>query len=168
MTFFATPNPSAADVDAVATQFRNSHYDIPTLMRAIFRSPSFTAPSNYRSLVRSPTDYTVATMVALGRPDLAAEAGRTAAAMDQQLYAPPNVAGWPTGPGWVSSSTLLTRINFAVVATSKLTAAPTSADAVANQLDSVLSPATAVAMDSAHTESDRWFVLLASPEFQLK
>jgi uncharacterized protein (DUF1800 family) len=168
MTFFAAPNLSDADVNAVAAQFRNSRYDILALMRAIFRSPAFTAPSNYRSLMRSPTDYMVATMRALERPGLVKVAVRSAPAMDQVLYDPPNVAGWPSNSGWVSSSTLLTRINFATTATANVTGAPDPGAAVTTQLDNVLSPSTAAALNGAHSAGDRWFALLASPEFQLK
>ncbi len=168
MTFFAAPNPSAADVDAVATQFRASKYDLRTLMRAIFRSPAFTSPSNYRSLLRSPTDYMVAAMRALDRPALAAVAVRLAAGMDQVLYDPPNVAGWPANGGWLSSSTLLARINFATAATLRAPTLPDSAAAVRTQLDGVVGAATSAAIGAAHTEPDRWFALLASPEFQLK
>jgi uncharacterized protein (DUF1800 family) len=168
MTYFATPNPSVGDVNAVATQFRDSKYDIRTLMRAIFRSSAFTDPTNYRSLMRSPTDYMVAAMRALNRPQLAAAALRAGAGMDQVLYDPPNVAGWPSNSGWVSSSTLLARINFATAATAKATTLPSPAAAVVTQLDNVLSTNTAAAMKAAHTDADRWFALLAGPEFQLK
>jgi uncharacterized protein (DUF1800 family) len=168
MTFFASPNPSAADVNAVATEFRNSRYDLRTLMRAIFRSPAFTTPTNYRSLLRSPTDYMVAAMRALNRPQLASIAVRSAAGMDQVLYDPPNVAGWPSNAGWVSSSTLLSRINFATAATARVVAFPDVTAAVRTQLDGVLGAATAGAITAAHTDADRWFALLASPEFQLK
>jgi uncharacterized protein (DUF1800 family) len=168
MTFFAASNPSNADVNAAAAQFRSSRYDIATLMRAIFRSPAFTAPSNYRSLMRSPTDYMVATMRALERPGLVKTVVKSAPGMDQVLYDPPNVAGWPSNSGWVSSSTLLTRINFATAATTSMTRAPDSGGAARTQLDNVLGPSTTAALNGAHTESDRWFALLASPEFQLK
>jgi uncharacterized protein (DUF1800 family) len=168
MTFFATPNPSDADVNAVAAQFRASRYDIPTLMRAIFRSSAFTASSNYRSLMRSPTDYMVATMRAMERPGLVKTVVRSAPGMDQVLYDPPNVAGWPSNSGWVSSSTLLTRINFATAAAANVTGAPDPRAAVRTQLDNVLSPSTNAALSAAHSDSDRWFALLASPEFQLK
>jgi hypothetical protein len=35
------------------------------------------------------------------------------AAMGQQLYEPPNVAGWPPGAAWFSTGTMLARTNFA-------------------------------------------------------
>jgi uncharacterized protein (DUF1800 family) len=168
MTFFAAPNPSAADVNAVATQFRASKYDLRTLMRAIFRSSAFTAQSNYHSLMRSPADYIVAAMRALNRPELAPIAVRSSAGMDQVLYDPPNVAGWPSNSGWISSSSLLSRVNFATTATARLAAFPDVSAAVRTQLDSVLGKDTTAALAAARTDADRWFTLLASPEFHLK
>jgi hypothetical protein len=35
------------------------------------------------------------------------------AAMGQQLYEPPNVAGWPQGANWFSTGQMLARTNFA-------------------------------------------------------
>jgi len=34
-------------------------------------------------------------------------------AMGQSLFAPPNVKGWPGGPSWLNTSTLLERDNYA-------------------------------------------------------
>src|SRR5262249_15785520 len=34
-------------------------------------------------------------------------------AMGQSLFAPPNVKGWPGGPSWLNTSTVLERDNFA-------------------------------------------------------
>ena len=33
--------------------------------------------------------------------------------MGQQLYEPPDVSGWRLGPGWISTSSMLSRMNFA-------------------------------------------------------
>ncbi len=168
MTFFATPNPSDADVNDVASQFRNSRYDLRTLMRAIFRSRVFTSPANYRSLMRSPTDYMVASTRALNRPQLAVAAAKAAAGMDQVLYDPPNVAGWPSNAGWVNSTSMLARINFATTAITQTAALPDPKTGVGTQLDGVLGRDTAAAFKAAGNDADRWFALLASPEFQLK
>jgi uncharacterized protein (DUF1800 family) len=78
------------------------------------------------------------------------------------------VAGWPSNSGWVSSSTLLARINFATTALAHGTNLPDTAAAVRTHLDGVLGKDTTAALNAAKTPSDRWFVLLASPEFQLK
>ncbi|HXA30132.1 MAG TPA: DUF1800 domain-containing protein [Candidatus Angelobacter sp.] len=169
LVYFATPSPSKDLVTRVATQFRNSKYDVKTLLRAIFTSSEFTDPSNYRSLVRSPVDYTVATMRALQRPDLALQAVNAGGGMDQVLYDMPTVAGWPVNGGWVSSSSWLARVNFAQTAVSARGAAlPDVRTAVHAQLDGVVGPDTADVLNHAVTDTDRWYALLASPEFHLK
>lgn len=170
LSYFCTPSPSKDLVSRVATQFRRSKYDIKILLRAIFTSPEFTDASNYRSLVRSPADYTVATMRALGRPELAQQAVTAGGAMDQVLYDPPTVAGWPVNAGWVSSSAWLARVNFAQTALTARgsTGLPDVGAAVRSQLDGVVGPDTATVLDHAATTTDRWYALLASPEFHLK
>jgi len=169
LTYFCTPSPSKDLVTRVANQFRSSKYDVKTLLRAIFTSSEFTDPSSYRSLVRSPVDYTVATMRALQRPQLVPQAMAAGATMDQVLYDPPTVAGWPVNAGWVSSSAWLARVNFAqtVVAQRGVTLPDVTAGLHA-QLDGVVGPDTASVLNHAATDADRWYALLSSPEFQLK
>ncbi len=135
---FCTPDPSSALVTSVATQFRNSGYDIKTLMRAIFTNDAFTSPAAYRSLVRSPADYMVATMRALSRPGLAAKSEAAGEAMDQILYDMPTVAGWPSNQGWVSSGAWLARLNFASAVVAAAGSLPDPVAAVQTQLDGVV------------------------------
>ncbi|TMC48698.1 MAG: DUF1800 domain-containing protein [Chloroflexi bacterium] len=161
-------NPSNDLVTRVAGQFRGSGYDIRTLVRAILTSDEFTAAANYRSLVRSPADYVVATMRALGQPDLAAQAVTAGAGMGQVLYDPPTVAGWPSNGAWLSSSTLLARVNFAQTVVNRGGSLPDPATAVRNQLDGVVGPDTAAVLNGSQSTADRWYALLASPEFHLK
>jgi uncharacterized protein (DUF1800 family) len=168
LTAFCTPNPPADLVTGIAAQFRRSRYDIRTLMRAVFRSDAFKDGSNYRSLVRSPADYAVATMRALGQPELAEPAMLAGAAMDQVLYDPPTVGGWPVNAGWLSSSAMLARVNFASTVTARAAALPDVQQAIHTQLDGVVGPDTAAVLNASSTATDRWYALLASPEFQLK
>ncbi|MBV8195997.1 MAG: DUF1800 domain-containing protein [Candidatus Dormibacteraeota bacterium] len=165
---FCTPAPSPALVNDVATQFRNARYDVTALMRAIVTSHDFAAASAYRSLVRQPADHMVATMRALGRPDLATACVRAGAGMGQALYDMPTVAGWPPNQAWISSSALLARINFAWHAIATHDRLPDSGAALQTLLDGVASDATRSALNAARSESQRWYALLASPEFQLK
>jgi uncharacterized protein (DUF1800 family) len=165
---FCTPVPSTSLIDSVATQFRNSNYDIKTLMRAIFTNEAFTSPDAYRSLVRGPADYMVATMRALNSPSLAAMCMRSGAAMDQILYDMPTVAGWPSNQGWVSSGAWLARLNFAAGVIASQRSFPDPVDAVHTQLDGVVGPDTASVFNASQSDGDRWYALLASPEFQLK
>jgi len=168
LTYFCAPNPSSALVDAVATRFRDSNCDIKTLMRAIFSSDDFKAKSNYRSLVRSPADYMVATMRALNRADLAPTCVKSGAGMDQILYDMPTVAGWPVNDGWISSGSWLARVNFAAAAVGAQRSFPSPGDAIRNQLDSVISADTAAVYNASQTHTDRWYAVLSSPEFHLK
>ena len=165
---FCTPVPSASLIDSVATHFRNSNYDIKTLMRAIFTNQAFTSPDAYRSLVRGPAEYMVATMRALASPSLAAMCVRSGAAMDQILYDMPTVAGWPSNQGWVSSGAWLARLNFAAAVVAAQRGFPDPVDAVHTQLDGVVGPDTAAVFNASQSDGDRWYALLASPEFQLK
>jgi uncharacterized protein (DUF1800 family) len=165
---FCTPNPSTQLIDSIATQFRNSKYDIKTLMRAIFTNAAFTSPDAYRSLVRGPADFMVATMRALGRGDLAATCVKAGAGMDQILYDMPTVAGWPANQGWVSSGAWLARLNFASAVVASGAGFSDPVDAVRTQLDNVVSPDTAAVFNASPSDGDRAYVLLGSPEFQLK
>ncbi len=165
---FCTPNPPVSLIDSVATAFRTSNYDIKTLMRSIFTSDAFTSPDAYRSLVRGPVEYMVATMRALGRPDLAASCVRSGVSMDQILYDMPTVAGWPSNQGWVSSGAWLARLNFANTVVATQGTFPDPADAIRVQLDGVVGPDTAAVFNASPSDADRWYALLASPEFQLK
>ena len=119
--------------------------------------------------MRSPVDYTVATMRALQRPDLAQQAVTAGGGMDQVLYDMPTVAGWPVNGGWVSSSAWLARVNFAQTAVSARGAAlPDVRAAVHSQLDGVVGPDTAAVLNASTGDTDRWYALLSSPEFHLK
>jgi uncharacterized protein (DUF1800 family) len=110
----------------------------------------------------------LATMRALTRPDLAATCVQSGAGMDQILYDMPTVAGWPSNQGWVSSGAWLARLDFAngVVATQG--SFPDPMDAIHVQLDGVVGPDTAAVFNASQSDGDRWYALLASPEFQLK
>jgi uncharacterized protein (DUF1800 family) len=165
---FCTPEPSTTLVDSVATQFHNSNYDIKTLMRAIFTNEAFTAPDAYRSLVRGPVEYMVATMRALGRPSLAAMCVQAGPAMDQILYDMPTVAGWPSNQAWVSSGAWLARLNFAAGVVASESSLPDPVAAFHSQLDGVVGADTASVFNASPSDGDRWYALLASPEFQLK
>jgi uncharacterized protein (DUF1800 family) len=168
LTSFATPQPSADLVRTVSAQFRDSRYDIRTLMRAILRSDEFRAGAAYRSLVRSPVDYMVAVMRATGRHDLGTACVQAGPGMDQVLFDPPTVAGWPGNAGWISSSAVLARLNFAAAVVGRGGSLPDPSQAVRTHLDGVVSADTAAVLNASRTATDRWYAILASPEFHLK
>jgi uncharacterized protein (DUF1800 family) len=107
-------------------------------------------------------------MRALGQPDIAKMAVAAGSTMDQILYDPPTVGGWPVNGGWISSGTWLARMNFAHAVVNRGGTLPDPVKAVHNQLDGVVGADTASVFNGSQTASDRWFAILGSPEFHLK
>ena len=169
VSHFVTARPSATYIKSLGDTFRRSKYDMKTLMRAIFTSAEFAADQSYRSLVKSPTELMVHTGRALGLSSLSKVIAGHGSGMGQSLFDPPDVNGWPTNEAWISSNTVVERVNFVTAALGQVKASlPPVSDAVHHHLDGVLSPQTSTLLGQAADDRARWFILLASPEFQLK
>ncbi len=111
---FVSPAPAtpAEEVEfkRLAESFRGSGYNIAKLMRAMLSSDSFYAAENRATLIKSPVEFVVGTMKQFDietpnlRPFVLASA-----LLGQNVFAPPNVKGWPGGEAWINSATLLGR-----------------------------------------------------------
>jgi uncharacterized protein (DUF1800 family) len=166
---FVAASPDAGYVTRLADAFRRSNYDMKTLMRAVLTSPEFSAAQSYRTLVKSPTEFMVHSARALGATNLSKVIAAAGSGMGQTLFDPPDVGGWPNNESWISSNTVVERVNFVTAALSQTKSAlPAASDAAHRQLDGVLSPQTATLLEQATDDRARWFITLASPEFQLK
>jgi uncharacterized protein (DUF1800 family) len=166
---FVAARPDASYIKRLGDTFRRSNYDMKTLMRAVFTSPEFSASQSYRSLVKSPTEFMVHAARALGETGMAKVIVNSGHGLGQSLFDPPDVNGWPNNESWISSTTVVERVNFVSSALGQVKGGlPSAADAVHTHLDAVLSPQTANLFNQATDERGRWFVVLASPEFQLK
>ena len=103
----------AAEVRRIADVFRVSHYDIRAALRALLTSDAFYAPRARATLVKSPVDLVVGTLRQFQFTTVdAAPFALVAAQLGQNLFAPPNVKGWPGGEAWINSTTLLARKQF--------------------------------------------------------
>lgn len=166
---FVTSRPSASFVNRVADSFRRSNYDMKTLMRDLFTSAEFSADTSYRSLIKSPTEFMVHAARALGAASASKLIAGAGSGMGQSLFDPPDVNGWPNNESWISSNTVVERVNFVTGLLGQVKSAlPSASDAVHTHLDGVLSPQTASLLQQASDDRARWFITLASPEFQLK
>ena len=165
---FVSPEIEDATVTRIAERFRKSRYDMRTLMHDVLTSPEFTSPKAYRSLVRSPIDLMVASAKALENPLLAKTVPASGEAMGQVLFDPPSVGGWPSNASWISSSTMLARVNFVTQAINQTRKVPSATDAHAQYLDSTLSLQTLSLLNAVSDDRKRWAVVLCCPEFQLK
>jgi uncharacterized protein (DUF1800 family) len=113
-TFYAYEEPGPALVDVLASNFRQSNYEIRPLMRSMFRSAEFYSPDAVRTQIKSPVQWVVQTSKVLetpmARPQVTVNALRQ---LGQIPFAPPNVKGWDGGRSWITTSTLLYRYNMA-------------------------------------------------------
>jgi len=107
--------PSDALLAPLAESYRSSGYDTAVPVGMILRSQLFHDPSVRRRRVSSPVEFTVGTVRALEvlsptvSPDALADA---TVQMGQGLFAPPSVAGWDGGTGWINTTTSIARTNF--------------------------------------------------------
>ncbi len=166
---FVAAAPDAGYVKSLGDAFRKSGYDLKTLMRMVFTSPEFVAASAYRTLVKTPAEFMVHGARALGATGLSKTIATAGSGMGQTLFDPPDVSGWPNNESWISSNTVVERVNYVTAALAQSKGGlPPAPDAVHTHLDGVLSPQTAALYNQAADDRARWFILLASPEFQLK
>jgi uncharacterized protein (DUF1800 family) len=115
-TEFANYNPAAATIDRLVAVWNASNHDIKAIVRAILVSDEFYSEASYRGFVRSPVEFMVGAIRGLqltpGNQGVNPGLDRAIKGMDQILFEPPNVAGWPGGSTWLSSSTFFARVNF--------------------------------------------------------
>ncbi len=113
-TFFASENPPAALVSALANTIRASRYELRPALHQLFTSQEFYAPEAVRTQIKSPIQWIVQTARTL-ETELPPKGPLAAALkqMGQVPFYPPSVKGWDGGKAWISTSTLLTRYNLA-------------------------------------------------------
>jgi uncharacterized protein (DUF1800 family) len=112
--FFISDTPSADLVAAVAEELRRHDHAVAPVLRTIFLSAEFYAPTHRRAQIKSPVQFVVQARHALGLESLPRplQLG-ILQQLGQMLFRPPNVAGWDGGRAWINTNTLLTRYNVA-------------------------------------------------------
>lgn len=113
--FVSLDQPDTNYTKVWAKQFRNSNYDIKTLLRAVLSSDAFWANQYRGQLIKSPLDLAVGALRSLDLEDKNLPAASIVAdlrKMGQDLYTPPNVKGWPGGAAWIDDTTLPVRQQF--------------------------------------------------------
>ena len=106
--------PDPAFVESTAAVYLQSGTEIRPVVRHILSSSWFNTPSVYYARYAWPAEFVVRGIREVGWQNLTLNTVRSALAnMGQQLFEPPDVAGWPLGAGWFSTGTMLARANFA-------------------------------------------------------
>lgn len=111
--YFVNDTPDESHVGELARRFRRTDYDIEDLMRTIFTADWFYEPRNIGVKIKSPVEL----LAGLQRQFGVEFGGKQSVlfvqkALDQVLFYPPNVAGWPGGRAWIDSSSLLLRMKL--------------------------------------------------------
>ena len=103
-------------IRALMDAFFTYGYDIRSILRVLFNSEFFRESAFAK--VKSPAELVVGMVRLVGGHRSPAlediELGRIPGIMGQGLLDPPSVEGWHTGAEWISTGSLVDRINFAV------------------------------------------------------
>ncbi|MGB4861840.1 MAG: DUF1800 domain-containing protein, partial [Tepidiformaceae bacterium] len=181
-------NPDEAIIDRLVHAWDSSGHSVKEVVRAILVSDEFYSMRAYRALVRCPIDFVVGAVRGLELETDFLTYQQDSQTLDQRLYEPPNVAGWPGGELWLSSGSFFGRVNFLdsflfprnrPMAIPVLATTPTAEamvdEAVRRLIDDNISPESRETLYTyARTIADPQeraaavaYLVLASPEYQL-
>ena len=114
---FVSDDPPPALIDRMTAAWLKSNGDLHVVLRTLFHSPEFWAPSAYREKVKTPLEFVVSALRA-SNADISNPTALVASLdrLGMPLYGmqTPNGYPWLSEP-WVSTSALVTRMNFALV-----------------------------------------------------
>ncbi|MCE2466367.1 MAG: DUF1800 domain-containing protein, partial [Dehalococcoidia bacterium] len=103
-------------IEAMADVFVSSNYDICSVLRMMFNSDFFKEAAFAK--VKSPVELVAGAVRMTGGHHMPAvediRVGTAAGVMGQQVLDPPSVEGWHTGVEWVTTGSLVDRVNFVV------------------------------------------------------
>ena len=116
-SFFAHDDPPAKAVQPLVQAWSDSGGSIREVLRALFLSPEFSSSRAWRAKIKSPAEYVIGTIRALGGTVTPRAMAPLMARMGQDLFNPPSVKGWDGGRAWISTSSLFERFNFAAAVT---------------------------------------------------
>jgi uncharacterized protein (DUF1800 family) len=113
--FLAHPNPPVAVLDEIAPVFAadTSSSNLLNLVRLILNRPEFYTVAAKQGLVRTPIEFIVALCYYTGISPATLGVAWRAETAGQQMYQPPNVAGWKQNAYWLNTSALAGRADFA-------------------------------------------------------
>lgn len=109
-----TNAPDPAFIDAMASVYLQNDTEILPVLTYLLTSAPFESASNFFTRYAWPVEFVVRAMKETGWNGFSL--GSTLSPlinMNQELFEPPNVAGWPLGTSWFSSGAMLARMNFA-------------------------------------------------------
>jgi len=163
---FVADDPPFDTVERIATAFRDSDGDLPTVYRAIIETPAAWAGVGVK--FKTPHELVVSTFRMLDF--VPAEPRQIAAPFEllgQRPYAPGSPAGWPDAAmHWDGSDALLKRIEWASALAARVGSRAHPLSLGEKSLGAALNERTRIAIARAASAGQGITLLLASPEFQ--
>lgn len=103
---FVFYKPNETFVKQMAVEFRTANYDLRTALRFLLTSDEFYKPDYRGAKIKNPVELAVGSLkfLNISKPDLGYVA-ETSRILQQYLFYPPDVAGWPGQRDWISSNT---------------------------------------------------------------
>jgi uncharacterized protein (DUF1800 family) len=111
--FFVYSNPSQNDeavIQAMADLFIQSDFEIKPVVAALLKSQHFFDNSNIGAQIKTPAELTIGFARQLAEPK---NPHTKMATIEQVLFDPPNVSGWPGHQDWITTSTYPRRAEIA-------------------------------------------------------
>jgi len=111
--YFLGKEPSKDLQNELTEKFYKSDYEISSVIRALAESDEFWSEENIGQDILSPVELLVKMErdFQLNTDDSNFEI-IVQKSLGQVIFQPPNVAGWPTGKGWIDTATLPTRLSL--------------------------------------------------------
>ncbi|MEO6304319.1 MAG: DUF1800 domain-containing protein [Bacteroidia bacterium] len=111
--FYVNENVNEERVKQLADFYYQNQYNTGALVKKIFTSPWFYDAENMGCNIKSPIDYLIGLSrqfsIKFANYDILFKLQRV---LGQQLFYPPNVAGWPGGKTFIDSTTLVLRMKL--------------------------------------------------------
>ncbi len=106
--------PDGKLIADMASDYYSSGFEIKPMLIRLFLSPQFIDPSNHFKRYAWPVEFVVRSIKEMGWTGFSVnDTLNPLISMGQQLFEPPDVAGWDLGESWFTSGAMLARMNFA-------------------------------------------------------
>ena len=112
-SYYAYPNPETAVIDALSQAYLDNDSDITAVLKEMFLRDEFYSGRAKQERVSSPVEFVIGTLHTMDAKTNGNRLPDWVATMGQDLFNPPNVAGWPGGLVWMTSVRQLERFDFA-------------------------------------------------------
>ena len=110
--FFAHDSPDTQTIEKLSKTLRSNDYNIKSVMEHLLSSEEFYSQRAYRSKIKTPAEFAVGLIRSTGAETDGRKIANLMGEMGQTLFEPPDVAGWPDGIIWISSNTMIQRLNY--------------------------------------------------------